>query len=203
IVLALDEVDRLLNLPFHADFFGLLRSWHNSRALDAAWDKVTLVMVISTEPYLLIRDSHQSPFNVGLKIYLEDFDRDQMSELNARHGAPVTDDEFEQWRKFLSGQPYLTRQALYTMVSEQMSWPDLLKVADLDHGPFGDHLRRLNWLLGNEPGLRTAFKQVIESETDPDEMALFRLLQAGLIKGQGQAYVCRCDLYRQYFREKL
>jgi len=29
------------------------------------------------------------------------------------------------------------------------------------------------------------------------------LLQAGLVKGSGDAYSCRCDLYRVYFKDKL
>jgi len=42
IVLAIDEADRLLAVPFHSDFFALLRSWHNNRAIDAQWNKLTL-----------------------------------------------------------------------------------------------------------------------------------------------------------------
>jgi hypothetical protein len=203
IVLALDEVDRLLQTPFHSDFFALLRSWHNSRALDEQWDRLNLVMVISTEPYLLIADVNQSPFNVGLKIYLEDFDENQVYELNQRHSSPVLEADFPQVMELLSGHPYLTRKALYTMVSDRLSWPRLTKVATLDHGPFGDHLRRQQWLLRNEPELRAALKQVIEHNQCTDETALFRLLQAGLVKGSGDVYSCRCDLYRTYFKDKL
>lgn len=203
IVLALDEVDRLLQLPFHTDFFGLLRSWHNSRALAEEWDKLNLVMIISTEPYMLIADVNQSPFNVGLKIYLDDFNREQMWDLNRRHGSPVATADFAHWVALLGGHPYLTRKALYTLVSENLSWSDLMHVATADHGPFGDHLRRHLWLLRDEPELRAAFKQVIEHQTYPAEMALFRLLQAGLVKGSGEAYTCRCELYRMYFKDKL
>lgn len=203
LVLALDEVDRLLQVPFHTDFFGLLRSWHNSRALDEQWDKLNLVLVISTEPYLLIGDVNQSPFNVGLKIYLEDFNAAQMRDLNQRHGAPVPEAEFDHWCALLGGQPYLTRKALFTMVSERLTWSELTRQAPLDQGPFGDHLRRQQWLLKDEPDLREAFKQIIEQGHCADEMALFRLLQAGLVKGSGEVYTCRCELYRLYFRDKL
>jgi hypothetical protein len=84
-----------------------------------------------------------------------------------------------------------------------MSWADLIQTASLDQGPFGDHLRRHHWLLRDEPELREALKQVIEHNHYPDEMALFRLSQAGLVKGSGEAYTCRCDLYRMYFKDKL
>jgi serine/threonine protein kinase len=203
IILALDEVDRLLNVPFHSDFFALLRSWHNSRALDEEWDKLNLVMVISTEPYQLISDINQSPFNVGLKIYLEDFDADQVQDLNQRHNAPVSEADFPKLVTLLGGHPYLTRKALYHLVTERMTWAELTQVAILDHGPFGDHLRRHHWLLRDKPRLQEALKQTIEHNHHPDEVAVFRLLQAGLVSGSGDSYACRCDLYRLYFKDKL
>ena len=76
ILLAMDEIDRLQVTPFHSDFFGLIRSWHNMRASRPVWDNLSVVMAISTEPYLLIADLNQSPFNVGQLLYLKDFDRD-------------------------------------------------------------------------------------------------------------------------------
>jgi hypothetical protein len=103
----------------------------------------------------------------------------------------------------LGGHPYLTRKALYTMVTERMPWPTLSQAALLDQGLFGDHLRRHLWLLRNEPALREALKPIIERNQCQDELAVFRLLQAGLIKGSGDAYHCRCDLYRRYFKDKL
>ena len=36
IVLVLDEVDRVFGRTYQYDFFGLLRSWHNARAMRAA-----------------------------------------------------------------------------------------------------------------------------------------------------------------------
>lgn len=203
IVLAMDEVDRLLQTKLHNNFFGLLRSWHNNRALDDRWNKLNIVMVISTEPYLLIADVKQSPFNVGLRLYLEDFDEVQVRDLNRRHGSPVREDEFHHLIEWLSGHPYLTRKALYVLVTEQTPWADLTRVAVEDHGPFGDHLRRYHWLLNDEPDLRKALKEVIEYEHCVDEKSFFRLLRAGLVKGSGDCCKCRCALYQKYFEGKL
>jgi hypothetical protein len=203
IVLAMDEVDRLLRTDFHNDFFALLRSWHNNRALDGRWNKLNIVMVISTEPDLLITDGPQSPFNVGLRLYLEDFSEAQVSDLNWRHGSPVKEGDFPQLMELLSGHPYLTRKALYTLVTERRAWADLVRVAATDQGPFGDHLRHHHWLLRDESDLREMLKQVILHNRCPDEMAFFRLLRAGLVKGSGEACKCRCGLYRMYFEDKL
>ena len=203
IILALDEVDRLLSVPFHSDFFALLRSWHNSRALEEAWDNLNIVMVISTEPYQLISDFNQSPFNVGLKIYLEDFDERQLRDLNLRHGSPVAEADFPMLQSLLGGHPYLTRKAMYHLVADRMTWPELTESAAQDQGPFGDHLRRHLWLLRDRPDLQQALKEIIDYNRHDDETAVFRLLQAGLVSGSGDSYACRCDLYRIYFSDKF
>ena len=203
VLLALDEVDRLLNTSFHSDFFALVRSWHNSAAYDERWDKLNLVMVISTEPYLLIADLNQSPFNVGLKLYLEDFDEAQVRDLNQRHGSPVGEKDLPALKELLNGHPYLTRKALYTLVTERRTWDDLVRAAPTDQGPFSDHLRRYHWVLRDEPDLREALRQVVRQNRCPDDIALFRLLQAGLVKGSGEVCQCRCELYTRYFKDKL
>jgi len=203
IVLAMDEADSLLRTDFYKDFFGLLRSWHNRRAAREIWERLNLVLVISTEPYLLIDDIHQSPFNVGLHLSLADFDAVQVEYLNRQHGTPVTDAELIEFMILLQGHPFLTRQALYKMAAEGLSWATLNQQAIHDHGPFGDHLRHQYWLIRDKPALQVALAEVIRNGNSADEIALFRLQQAGLVKGSGEAYQCRCDLYRLYFEGKL
>ena len=203
IVLAMDEADGLLHTDFSLDFFGLLRSWHNRRASRALWEKLNLVLVISTEPYLLIDDIHQSPFNVGLYLGLEDFSEAQVRDLNHRHGLPVTEEQAPELMTLLNGHPFLTRLALYKILAEKISWTALRESAPSDDGPFSDHLRHQYWILHDKPELKEALRDIIQTNCCPDERALFRLLQAGLIKGSGNDYTCRCELYRLYFEDKL
>jgi hypothetical protein len=141
IVLAIDEADRLLAAPFRDTVFGLLRSWHNSRALNDAWDRLDILLVISTEPSLLIADQNQSPFNVGTKIVLEDLSLEQVAELNRRYRMPLEEAELPQLFDLLGGHPYLTSKALYTLVTDGGGWESFARVAPLSGGPFGDHLR--------------------------------------------------------------
>jgi hypothetical protein len=203
LVLALDEADRLVGTGLSRDFFSLVRAWHNNRALYDEWNKLNIVLVISTEPYLLINDISQSPFNVGLTLYLEDFTEAQVADLNRRHGSPVKERELPQTMELLNGHPYLNRKALYTMVTEKMAWADLARVAASDQGPFADHLRHHFWLLRNAQELREALKQVVRHDRCVDDVSFFRLLQAGLVKGSGDVCRCRCGLYEQYFKDKL
>ena len=204
IVLALDEVDRLLGASFQDTFFGLLRYWHNSRALNELWEQLDLVLVISTEPHLLIKDVTQSPFNVGQKIRLDDFDLAQVQELNQRYRSPLGTEQLADLLAFLGGHPFLTHKALYTLVTEDLSLP-ALKSALADGGySFGDHLRRYLWYLRDQPALRDALKRIMRNGDCLDESIFYRLTQAGLIKGSSrQSCELRCGLYAGYFWDKL
>lgn len=202
LVIGMDEIDQLLATTFHNEFFGLLRSWHNLRATDEVWRKLGTIMVISTEPYLLISDSHQSPFNVGMNLYLQDFNSNQIQDLNQRHGSPVKGNEFDELVQGFGGHPFLTRKALYLLVAEGMTWQKLKESAAEEHGPFGDHLRRYHGMIYQDPALKDALRSIIKNGKCSDEL-LHRLLQAGLVKASGDVVKCRCDLYRVYFEDKL
>jgi hypothetical protein len=152
---------------------------------------------------LLIQDVNQSPFNMGLKLYLADFNEQQLRDLNRRHGSPVQARDFAAFMRLLHGHPYLTRKAFYTLVTERLSWAQLTRVAAAGRGPFADHLRQLHWQLSHDQQLKEALKEVIQYNRCQDDNSLFRLLRAGLIKGSGNFYECRCDLYRLYFEDKL
>ena len=204
IVLALDEVDRLLATPFHDTFFGLLRFWHNSRALNELWEKLDLVLVISTEPHLLIKDVTQSPFNVGQKIRLDDFTEVQVQELNRRFRLPLAEALLPDFMTFLGGHPFLTHKALYTLVTEDIAWSQLKAALGEGGYSFGDHLRRYLWHLRDQPELRDGLKRILRHGDCHDETIFYRLLQAGLIKGSSrQACTLRCELYADYLKDKL
>lgn len=203
-VLALDEVDRLLGTPFHDTFFGLLRFWHNSRALNELWEKLNLVLVISTEPHLLIKDVTQSPFNVGQKIRLDDFTAAQVQELNGRYRLPLLTADLPDFMTFLGGHPFLSHKALYTLVTEDLNWSQLKRALGEGGYSFGDHLRRYLWHLRDQPELRDALKRILRHGDCHDETVFYRLLQAGLIKGASrQACTLRCGLYADYLKDKL
>jgi hypothetical protein len=203
ITLVMDEVDRMLDCPFRSDFFGMLRSWHNNRATGPEWRKLDLVLVISTEPYLLIEDLKQSPFNVGEVIRLEDFDLAQTAELNDRHGSPFSPPQVERLYQLLGGHPYLTRQALYRVTVGEIDPEELLTGAANEKGPFGDHLRRHLTRFGENPALANAMLAILRQQSCEDELLYNRLHGAGLVIRVGERTLPRCELYANYFGEKL
>jgi hypothetical protein len=203
VVLFLDEADQVFGYPYRDQFFALMRAWHNSRAFDERWMRLSLVIAHSTEPHLWIQDINQSPFNVGFPIRLDDFDDGQVSELNDRHGRPLaTTSDIWELMGLIGGQPYLVRQALFALVDSKMTLAHLKEVAANESGPFGDHLRRHIWSLAKDKGLKGALRKVLSGKQCSDEKHFQRLSAAGLILGETRAAAkIRCQLYAKYFKD--
>lgn len=204
LVLAMDEVESILETDFRSDFFGMLRSWHNERARPSSvWRRLDLVLVTSTEPYQLIDNLNQSPFNVGEIINLEDFNAEQVAELNRRHGSVLSPEEEQRLDKLIGGHPYLVRRALYLVASKQLSAKELFATAVDENGPFGDHLRYHLFRVYDKAGLVAAMIEVIKHHRCDDEKIIHRLRGAGLVRRAAHAVVPRCDLYAEYFGRHL
>ena len=205
LVLAMDEVDRMFDADYRSDFFSMLRSWHNNRALPMfrMWKQFDLALVTATEPYHLIANLNQSPFNVGEVVLLEDFTPAQVSKLNHSHGRPLDSTQEHQLMALLNGHPYLVRRALYLVASQQISVEDLFLQAATDRGPFGDHLRYHLFRIYDKQELVQGLLQVIRNKTYSDERIARLLIAAGLVRREGQQTLPRCQLYRDYFREHL
>ena len=204
LVLAMDEVESIFDTEFRSDFFGMLRTWHNNRATEPIWKKLDLALVTSTEPYQLIENLMQSPFNVGEVIDLQDFTPEQVMHLNQIHGSPLTPGEEQQLMMLISGHPYLVRRALYLVASKRITAAELFSQATDDRGPFGDHLRYHLFRLYGKKELIDGFNEVIRKNTCPDDRVFFRLRGAGLVRQEARNKIMpRCSLYAIYFREHL
>lgn len=205
VVLLLDEVDRLFDRPYRGDFFAAVRGWHNNRATEEAWENLHLVLGHATDPALWIENLNESPFNVGDRLRLEGFTREQVADLNARHGSPLRSaDEIAGLMELVGGHPYLLRQALYVLATERWPLVRLREEAAKDNGPFGDHLRRHLWALHQNERLRNVVAGIARGAGCEDETLFQRLLAAGLVRGETRAEArLRCDLYQQYFSRHL
>ncbi|MBW8873875.1 MAG: AAA-like domain-containing protein [Acidobacteria bacterium] len=205
VVLILDEVDRLFDRSYRGDFFAAVRGWHNNRATDQAWDNLHLVLGHATDPALWIEDLNESPFNVGDRLRLGDFTRDQVADLNARHGNPLQgSEEVAGLMELVGGHPYLVRQALYVLATERWSLARLREEAGKDTGPFGDHLRRHLWALLQSDRLRAVVGRIARGQGCDDEGLFQRLFASGLVAGEDRSTArLRCALYQQYFSRHL
>jgi hypothetical protein len=205
VLICLDEVDRILDREFRDDFFTLVRGWHNRRATEDGWKHLNLVIVHSTETSLWIRDPRISPFNVGQRFTLPPFNLGDIYELNRRHGKALEKKEdIEALLRFVGGQPYLVRVALFTCAQNGWSISELRRRAIEDPGPFSDHLRDRIISLRRSPKRLSAFKEVLHNSSCQDELDFEVLLAAGLVKGKRRSSISvHCELYEQYFRENL
>ncbi|BAY96737.1 hypothetical protein NIES37_06730 [Tolypothrix tenuis PCC 7101] len=205
IALGLDEVDEVFKHPvIAADFFGLLRAWHERSKNELVWKNLRLVIAHSKEVYIPL-NINQSPFNVGLPIELPDLNHSQVQDLVKRHGINWSDSQVEELRKLVDGHPYLVRVALYEIARGRITLPKLQQIAATEEGPYSDHLRR-HWLnLQIDAELLAAIAQVVtaDSPVNVGVEAAFKLRSMGLVKFQGNDVIPLCDLYRQYFSARL
>ncbi len=207
ILWGVDEADRLFFCDFSSDVFALFRTWHNERALNPATpcSRLTLAIAYATETYLLIKDQNQSPFNVGTKLFLEDFTLQQLALLNQRYGSPLKNSkEIKQFHHTSGGQPYLVRCGLNDLVSHKMSLDAFISTATRDNGTYGDHLRRIVILLNQDEPLLHAMQKVLQGQSCPDYDSFYRLRSAGILRGESKDKVSlRCQIYEHYLKKHL
>jgi class 3 adenylate cyclase len=204
LTLGLDEVDCVFQQrELAADFFGLLRAWHEEAKNRDIWKKLRLVVVHSTEVYVPM-DINQSPFNVGLPIELLEFTPQQVRDLAKLHGLDWHS-EVERLMAVVGGHPYLIRLALYHIARQDLTLDELLETAPTEAGLYGDHLRRHLWNLQQQPELERSMRSVI-LETHSvrlDSSLAFKLHSMGLVTLKGNEVVPRIQLYQQYFGDRL
>lgn len=205
LVLGLDEVDQLFQHEIvAADFFGLLRSWHEESKFNPVWRNLRLIIVHSKEVYIPL-NINQSPFNVGLPVDLSPLNDDQATDLIKRHGLSLSPQEAVDLMNLTGGHPYLLRVALYHLARQEITITDLVKVAPTAEWAYGEHLRRHLNSLHDHPELLLAMQQVIRADEPVriEAAEAFKLSSMGLVRFHGNDVVPLCDLYRKYFQEML
>ena len=209
IVLALDEVDVVFNYPQIAtDFFGMLRAWHQKAKYgdksSRIWQKLRLLVIHSTEIYIPL-NINQSPFNVGLSIELPEFTPVQVEDLAQRHHLDWGTEEVERLMTLIGGNPHLVQTALHHISIQEITLEQLLETPIAEDGIYKDYLRRQLWNLQQYPDLVTALMRVVTSETPIklDPIQVFKLQSMGLVGFVNQQVVPSCELYRQYFSDRL
>jgi hypothetical protein len=205
IVLGLDDVDRLFQYPDLADeFFGLLRAWHEEAKNREIWKKLRLVVAHATEVYIPL-NVNKSPFNVGLPVELQNLNKEQVQGLGERYGLHCSEQAVEQLFALVGGQPYLVRLAFYYSWQQGVTLEQLLSTAMSSNGIYREHLQQQWWNLQQDPELVSAFAQIVTGST-PVELHLeqaFKLQSMGLVHLCGYQANISCQLYAEYFRDRL
>jgi len=207
LVWTLDEVDRLFACDFRNEVFALFRSWHDRRAMDptGAWARLTLVLSYTTEAHLFITDLNQSPFNVGTRLSLEDFTREQVGDLNARYGGPLKSEaQVARFHTLVGGHPYLVRRGLDAMVAAGLDMDRVEAQADREDGIYGSHLHQLYRSVVQDSDLTDLLRAVLRGKALPSEVGYYRLFSAGILAANAdhQPHL-RCRVYETYLAHRL
>ena len=206
LIWGMDEVDRLFTCSFGSEVFGLFRSWHNERALNPSspLSRLTLAIAYATEAHLFITDLNQSPFNVGTRLALSDFNAEQIADLNRRYGSPFTPETLARFEALVGGQPFLVRAGLDQAATGTDEAEQVFVTADGDEGIFADHLRRLLFAVSRAPHLVEALRGILAGQGFPKPDDFYRLRAAGILSGAAsQQARFRCPLYASYFARHL
>ncbi len=120
VVIFVDEIDTTLSLDFTDDFFAAIRYLYNGRARLPKFQRLSFVLIGVATPGDLIRDSKRTPFNIGQRVELTDFNLEEALALADGLGLPLEQSQqMLKWvLKWTGGHPYLT-QRLCRAITEQ------------------------------------------------------------------------------------
>lgn len=107
-VIVLDEIDALRGAEYSDNIFAQIRSNYFSRTNFPVFERLTYILSGVIEPKELIKDRNKSPFNIGDKIYLDDFTFEEHEAFIKKSELEVDDKISREIYKWTNGNPRLT-----------------------------------------------------------------------------------------------
>lgn len=108
IVIILDEIDALRTAHYSDKIFAQIRSNYFARTTYPEFENLTYILSGVIEPTELIKDRNKSPFNIGEKIYLDDFTFDEHLEFISKSKLDISQEIIQEIYDWTSGNPRLT-----------------------------------------------------------------------------------------------
>ena len=110
LVFILDEIDALTRTAYSDHVFSTIRSHYFQRDNYEDLNKLTYILSGVIEPKDIIKDPNISPFNIGEKIYMNDFSRDEFNRFITKTGITILENESLQDRIYYwtNGNPRIT-----------------------------------------------------------------------------------------------
>ncbi|MDJ0845697.1 AAA-like domain-containing protein [Crocosphaera sp.] len=212
LIVILDDLDKIFDLPYCDDFCGLLRHFFNkAHAPDnnklKSWRKIHLIIAHSTESYANV-NINQSPLaNVGETINLKPFTMQQVQSLSKQYNLILEESEFKDLYYLINGHPYLVTLTFnYLKNYSQERLKDIIKSACHKESIYSSYLRGLLAILKQSEDLIDAYGKIVRSTTpiSMNDPIIWKLDSLGLIQQDGNNRVTYfCDLYCRYFQENL
>ena len=123
IVVFVDGIQCVGELPFAGHLLASFRAAHNSRITEPEFARLSFALIGECDPHELVSDDAISPFAVSQEIQLGDFERADLdlfsTELNLAPGdASVVLDRVYYWT---NGHPYLSQKLARSIARERIS----------------------------------------------------------------------------------
>jgi WD40 repeat protein len=216
VVILIDEIDSTLKLDFTDDFYAAIRHLHNARAEQPALARLSFVLAGVATPTELIRDPARTPFNIGQRIELADFNAAEARQLVERIGPVLadTDTTLAEVLRWTGGQPYLTQRLCALLAAQAGSAAAAEPVAAAveggllsDSGRADPHFQSVARYMTESPAelkeeLFATYAQVLAGrrvasiDTSPVHN---RLRLCGIVKRVDEQLVTRNGIYRALF----
>ncbi|MDJ0699029.1 MAG: AAA-like domain-containing protein [Woeseiaceae bacterium] len=131
IVVFVDEIQCVAEMPFADQLLASIRAAHNARTTDPEFSRLTFVLLGECDPDTLVSQPEASPFQVTQSVALGDFTRADLNLFTTELGLSPADAELALDRIYYwtSGQPYLS-QKLARAVKREAGSGDVVEVVD-------------------------------------------------------------------------
>jgi len=109
LVVFIDEIDATRSLPFDPDeFFAAIRECFNRRVFDPVYGQLTFCLLGVAVPSDLIRNPATTPFNIGERVFVEDFTLDELKAFASQLGRDG-EEVIERVHYWTGGHPFLSQ----------------------------------------------------------------------------------------------
>ncbi|HJZ45780.1 MAG TPA: AAA-like domain-containing protein, partial [Roseiflexaceae bacterium] len=220
VVIFIDEIDTTIGLTFADDFFVEIRALHEGRAQNPQLKRLSFVLIGTASPNDLINDAQRTPFNIGRRLNLNDFDLTEA--LLLAKGLSLPEQKARrvlEWVfRWTNGHPYLT-QRLCRAIAErkQPRWNrngvDMV-VAETFFGDKSqdsnlDYVQKMLLQAPNPPGtteLLITYQQICRGrrpvQDDAQSLIKSYLKLSGIVRLQRGALRVRHPIYQHVFDDR-
>lgn len=108
LVIILDEIDALTKTTYSDRIFSQIRSVYFTRVNFPELERLTYILSGVVEPSEIIKDSKISPFNIGQKIFLNDFEYNEFIDFTTKAKLNLSKELLEYTYQWTNGNPRIT-----------------------------------------------------------------------------------------------
>jgi tetratricopeptide (TPR) repeat protein len=191
IIICLDEIDALTKSPYSDSVFSLIRStYFSSRVNFNEFNRLTYILSGVAEPSEIIKNKDISPFNIGEKIYLDDFSFEEYLNFLEKAHLDISEKVANRIYYWTSGNPRMcwdTCSAIEDLIRDGVEISDetvdltvrKLYLTTFDMAPV-DHIRQL---VEDDKEIRTAIINIhYDKFSSVNDLQRTKLYLAGVVK---------------------